>query len=518
MRKTTSPAADEIPKGLIESFALHLEERLGWSFPPSRRSDLLRKAEATAIALGYSDAETFIRHMTARQWTREEIQSLSEFFTVGETWFYRNKEDFDNLRDDVLPDIIERRRVAGRHLRVWSAACCTGEEPYSLATYLDECIPNARDWRISILATDINSTFLRRARAGIYREWSFRTTPNYLRDRYFSRTDDGRFLLAERIREMVDFSYLNLVSDHYPSSRAGLDEVDIIFLRNVLIYFSEEQIGRVLERMHKTLAFDGVLIVSACEAPFCDPNLFRQLSESSVSIFHKAAPPKKVAEPRKAAGIRAHAKKGNSKPRPDRDRRTSVPHSARRTQSGIAATESSRSEGAGDESDYNAAKGMFADGNYRQAAALLEDFIRQAGAGEHGEDAYRLLIEAKVNLGDLDAALRISAEATGKYKLAKRLYYLKALVHQAAGENIRATEILRKAIYIDPDYVMAHFMLAHLELNMSRPGFAAKHLETSLKLLQNMDLNDIVEGSEGLTVGRMREMVDRLIAREGGEK
>ena len=121
------------------------------------------------------------------------------------------KEYFAFLEEKVLPELIELRRTTGKYLRIWSAGCCTGEEPYSLAILLDKILGDTKDWNITILATDINPIFLRKASAGIYGKWSFRDTPEWVRERYFTKTKENHFELLPKIRKRVSFTCHNLV-------------------------------------------------------------------------------------------------------------------------------------------------------------------------------------------------------------------------------------------------------------------------------------------------------------------
>ena len=186
------------------------------------------------------------------------IQAL----TVGETYFFRNQAHLKALRESVLPDLIEQRRRAGdRRLRIWSAGCASGEEPYSLAMLLRDLVPDIESWSIDLLGTDINEFFLERARQGFYRSHSFRgETRDWLQQRWFTASEGG-FQLVPEIRRMVRFESLNLISDTYPIAAS----MDIILCRNVTIYFDREETRRVMGRMYDTLAENGWLIVGHSE-------------------------------------------------------------------------------------------------------------------------------------------------------------------------------------------------------------------------------------------------------------
>lgn len=163
--------------------------------------------------------------------------------TIGETYFFRNAAHFAALRERVLPELLERRAGVGS-LRLWSAGCATGEEPYSLAMALADALPASPPWQVSILATDLNPQFLERARAALYGAWSFRETRDELRERCF--TPEGpRWRLRPELRRQVLFARLNLAEASYPAVANGTVALDLIFCRNVTIYFDEATRRRV---------------------------------------------------------------------------------------------------------------------------------------------------------------------------------------------------------------------------------------------------------------------------------
>jgi chemotaxis protein methyltransferase CheR len=160
----------------------------------------------------------------AAGWRPELLESLAARLTVGETHFMRVRPQIEALRNVVFPDLIGRR-AATRRLRLWSAGCATGEEVYTLAILLHEQFPATEGWNINFLASDMSDQALETARAGLYRAWSFRDTPQEFRNRYFT-PENGRWRLDERIRRMVYFTHLNLAADWFPSPTTS--DMDLI--------------------------------------------------------------------------------------------------------------------------------------------------------------------------------------------------------------------------------------------------------------------------------------------------
>jgi chemotaxis protein methyltransferase CheR len=193
-------------------------------------------------------------------------QRLIHAVTIGETYFFSNSPQLEALRMEVFPALINERRKAGiLQLRIWSAGCATGEEPYSIAIMLRELLPDIEAWNISLLATDINVNFLQEARAGLYRNKSFRNeTPEVVRERWFI-SGENDFQIKPIIQKMVSFRHLNLITDDYPSYDSSTMHMDVILCRNVTIYFSSDTTRQVASRFYRALNHNGWLVVGHSE-------------------------------------------------------------------------------------------------------------------------------------------------------------------------------------------------------------------------------------------------------------
>jgi chemotaxis protein methyltransferase CheR len=182
-----------------------------------------------------------------------------EAMTTNETFFFRDKAPFDLFQDILLPRFI-RERSATRRLRIWCAAASTGQEPYSLAMLLKESSARLAGWQIAIVATDISNEVLEKARAGIYNQFEVqRGLPARLLVKYFTQKGE-QWQIAPDIRSMVDFRYLNLIEDF-----GRLGQFDIVYCRNVLIYFDAQTKANVLRRIAQLMASDGSLVLGASE-------------------------------------------------------------------------------------------------------------------------------------------------------------------------------------------------------------------------------------------------------------
>ncbi|HEY6000791.1 MAG TPA: protein-glutamate O-methyltransferase CheR, partial [bacterium] len=269
-----------------------ISRRSGLYFPDSKRAELLATVGARAAALGWPDAiAEYVGFLERGEEGGSELRCLVSRLTVGETYFFRNRGQFDLLRERLLPDLIRARRDGWRRLRLWSAGCSSGEEPYSLAMVLLELLPDIADWDVHLLATDINEEALAAARAGRYRAWSFRDVEERYRQRFFT-AEGGVWRIRPEVQRLVTFRPLNLADDAFPSPATGTDSLDLILCRNVMIYFRPELCREITRRFHACLEERGALIVGHSEhSDLIDPAFARVFHGRTVLYCRHGASP-----------------------------------------------------------------------------------------------------------------------------------------------------------------------------------------------------------------------------------
>ncbi len=296
---------------LLPQLGQRLSAQMGLHFPPERWPDLERAIRAAAVELGFNDFQSCIHELVRAPVTKQQIEILASHLTVGETYFFRDKVGFGILEETVLPELIQARRGHEQRLRIWSAGCCTGEEPYSIAILLRQMLPDLADWQISIMATDINTRFLQKAAAGIYSEWSFRDAPAFLKRQYFTRLQNGKMALLPEILKMVQFSCLNLAEDVFPALLNGTNALDLIVCRNVLMYFSPEQTGKTLRKFHRALVEGGWLAIGAAEASPAALAEFKRPVPGIAGFFQKRTIPQSNQPHQSATVVRGGALRGD---------------------------------------------------------------------------------------------------------------------------------------------------------------------------------------------------------------
>lgn len=492
--------ADDVLAQFSDCIATHT----GLHFPRKQWRTLERGMACAAREFGFEDPESCLQWIMSSPLSREQIEILARHLTVGETYFLREKRSLEIFEEEIVPELIRTRREDERHLRIWCAGCSTGEEPFSVAILLKAMGAALQDWNISIIGTDINPHALGRGAEGVYGEWSFRSPPHGFRDKYFRRTGEGRFEILPQIRKMVSFSYLNLAEDVYPSLLNNTNAMDVIFCRNVLMYFTPDRARMVVERLHRSLVDGGWLIVSPCEASqllfsqfkavnFSDAILYRK---ESAGVGGQGAVPRDlgladarqfVPIPPLPAGIRFPPPPLRAPiPRPP------VPDSR-------PSFSASRSL-----PPYEEALALYERGCYPEAEEKLAAFLTANRA-----DAEATVLQCRVcaNQGKLAEARELLEQAIGADRLKAGLHYLRAMILQEQGAIDEAITSLKRALYLDQDLVLAHFSLGNLALRQRKMKESRKHFANALSLLDRYGPADILPESEGLPAGRLREII-----------
>jgi chemotaxis protein methyltransferase CheR len=230
-----------------------LLERTGLFIPPERANHLAYCLRAARRDMGFADLDSYLSVLQDSLPTHPAWQRLLHHLAIGETYFFR---DAAVLKERILPGLIARRRGDGSYtLRIWSAGCASGEEPYTIAILLHNLLPDIARWTITIVGTDINLEALSFARRGLYTAWSVRSAIPASADA-FLRPRGNRWQVADDIRHMVEFRYLNLIDSH-----VALTNADLIVCRNVLLYLDRRHHAPIATRLKAALADGGELLL-----------------------------------------------------------------------------------------------------------------------------------------------------------------------------------------------------------------------------------------------------------------
>lgn len=474
----------QLPTAVLQQFSEFVVGRTGLHFPPERWPALVRELEDAAADLGYSDVEACARMLMEAPLDRRYIDALAHHLTIGETYFFREPALWEALQAEILPALIAARRSADRHLRIWSAGCSTGEEPYSVAILLARLLPDLASWNVAILGTDIDVEALARAEHGAYREWSFRGVPDGLRQAHFEMAERSRYRVKGIGKRLPRFAHLNLVDDVYPSFTNGTNAMDIVFCRNVLMYFERSAAEAVVRRLHRALVDGGWLIVAAAEADAALFPGFASVRVGDVLLFRKEG--EAVAPVTQERRIGPGMAWGSE---------VAAPSSAGLFREPVAARE------------HGARRP--AEGRERRGAGVGGDRERR-GIADPFSSAKTLALACRdcANRGAFDEARRWGEAAVAADKCDPGLRYLLASVLEESGQPEDAKAALRQTLYLDPDHVLAHFALATLLRRLGQTSRAAAHFTVARRLLDANAADALLPDGEGMTAGRLREIID----------
>jgi chemotaxis protein methyltransferase CheR len=428
------------------------------------------------------------------------LERLTTELTVGESFFFRNEHHFKALREQVFPEII-RENAAQREIRVWSAGCATGEEPYSVAILLDQLLSDRGQWQISILGTDLNLAFQERARQARYRQWSFRQTDIHQNPRYFS-PDGEWFVLSPKVRGHVRFAYLNLVKDVYPSALTGTLGLDLILFRNVAIYLKPEVTKAIVERFQRALRPGGWLLLGEVELSLTPTAGLEAKQFDQATFFRKPleGPGECVLSGPAVAVPTAVLTAGN----PTTPLVPTLPHWGPLpwTGTGNRGTAPARSLKPPEAPFWEQVERCMAHKDFAEAQLVLN---RISSAKERAKNRLRY-VGLLLGFAELGRAREMLEICLREEPLLIEAQLWKASFAEEAGDLAAAEQAYRRALYIDRYCPMAHFHLALLLQQKGNQVGAHRSLHTTLKLIRGKDPHALVEYGEGICYGRLHEM------------
>lgn len=476
-------SAGAVTPELLETARVVVRRRTGLVFGPARtgafESGFVRAASRHPGVAPEHYLRSLERDSTA-------LDDLVAEITVGETYFFREPEQCSVIRHKILPAVgADKSRL--QPLRLWSAGCATGEEVYTLAMLLHES--GAQPARI--LGTDLSRSSLARARRGQYSTWSMRGVPGPTIEAWFDR-EGKRYTIRPALREGVEFQYLNLAEDTYPSLGTGLSAMDLIVCRNVLIYFDTEIIARVARRLLDCLSPDGWLVLGSS-----DP-MINELVECEVVVTTAGL----VYRPSGTTGPAV----GFTPLTPDVDYLT--PTEPASLEEPVASEPGQPAELESGASDVARAGEddpvvCFQSHRYERAAQLA------AGQLDQTPDSlphWIIWVRALANLGRLGEADRACIAGLDHHKTSPELFYLHAVLLTEASHHEAAAGAARRALYLDRGFVMAHLVLARSLTRLGDVIGARRSLENATRLLTALKADELVPASDGESAGRLAEM------------
>ncbi|WP_019904461.1 protein-glutamate O-methyltransferase CheR [Methylobacterium sp. 77] len=474
MRRPTRPVV-ELDAG-FPALKAKVIARTGHHYYADKDDLLFDRLRKRFKACRLSDSASYLAHLNADATGPAEWAALEAEITIGETFFFRYAEQFTALRRTILPGLIAARAEA-KSLRIWSAGCSTGAEPYSIAILIHELLGDAlTEWRIAITGTDISTEALATARAALFGRWALRTLPPEEHDRYFvcgpsvpGIAREGSFTLRPEFRRMVRFEQHNLMSLLDGTAPAQLAGFDLILCRNVLIYFQADAVLGIVRGLGRRLVPDGWLLIGHAEPnpafagtlrPVNLPGTvaYRPMSADAAPDPLPAKPMVPVREPVPAPFLPVFEPPLASEP-------TAIP---------------------------------------RAEIALLPASVVEESDPDTVLDAVRSLADS----GRIAEGWRMVRTALLATPTDARLHYYDGLLAYGLGRETEAERALRGALYLDRTFVMAHYQLGLLLGALGRLAEADRALDNAIRFARAQPSGAAVAEGDGLTAGQLVESAD----------
>ena len=465
-------------------FQALVQQRSGLLLATLANSSLMVAVQKRMRATQTTRSSAYYAHLLADDGEFDELVSL---LTINETYFYREPQQLELLTEHILPTLLASfGATPQRPLRILSAGCSTGEEPYSIAIAVREKYGESAASLVSIAAGDIDQHALQRARQGVFAEYSFRAMPPELRQRYFTREASRGYRIDETVAAMVDFHPLNLLEDELPKP---LCDVDVIFFRNVSIYFDATSRARIQRTLHAALRETGYLLLGTAETLANDIGVFALHQERNVFYFVKGAPrpsPKIMLKPKR-----------EPRPRPATAARKTPPAAPPPQPAPPAAIDAGQIE---------AVRAQIRAGRYGAALERLSPLRRAVP-----DDVDALLLESYALLQSRRFA---EAAALAGQLLETDHWSVEAMVllgfaAKWQDDSAAAIEHFKNAVYTRPDCWPAHYYLAGLLL-ATQPVKAQREFRTVLlQLAANPDPDGGLRLPLGLPVDDIRFLCER---------
>ena len=426
---------------------------------------------------------------------KEEFPQLLNLLTIKETYFFRNQPQFKVLREKILPEIIKRKtkeRLYHSQLRLWSAGCSSGEEPYSLAMSIREVISNLKDWEIEILATDISPEALEKAERGIYGKRAVKYTDKVYLDKYFKRLE-GKYYLKDEIRGMVKFLYHNLVNDVFP------EKLDLIFCRNVTIYFKRPLTEKIIGKFYQSLNEGGYLIIGHSETLYGMSSGFELVNLKDAFVYRKVSPVRRArpVEKNVSNGVRLKEKVKEWQshlPSPSL-LSPSFPGADSSSPAGLAVGERRPTDVPFDaETSFGQALGYYRKRDYLKALELCQKALPKLS---NPARAYHLLGCIYADQGEYEKSKEPLEKALEYDSLLFDAYFKLGIVCIKLKKPEEAIANLKKTVFLSPDFALAHFYLANLYRDFKEDNKARREYENTLKALNSNSKAELDEFGGG---------------------
>jgi chemotaxis protein methyltransferase CheR len=456
-----------------------INELLGLHFLENQWDSLERRLKQFADALQIDNSpENISQWISQHDIPKNELEVLIDHLTICETYFFREKLALNLLKEKIIPSIEASSQKEKMHLNIWCAGCSTGEEPYSLAITLKESLPWPEQWEVTLLGTDINARALEKARGGIYSPWSFRDTPAAIKKKYFSESEKN-LVIKPDIKKMVQFSRHNLATDPFPATSDGGKQWDVIFCRNVLMYFSPDVIKRITGKIYDSLKSEAWLITSQVELNDDYFGVFKRVMFDN-GIFYRKSPKETLITQQEQSLFANKSRPSFLSPKQERKHSTAQAGQRNRLKTSTQV----------------------------QIKKQEHSLISQKSDDQFVSKEMELFVKGRAlaDAGKLDeAAAAMSTLLTNGGGQAEHFFvYATILIEMERFQE--ADQNLVRALYLEPDHHAARLNRSQLLRKTGKHVQASKEMRNLLDDISTFDDHEPLPHLDGMTAGRVRQM------------
>ncbi len=432
---------------------------------------------------GIKSPYDYIQFLQYNKEKESEFIELLKDLTVQHTFFFRNKAHFSVLAEKILPETISNNLFYGKKIRILCAGCASGEEAYSIAITLFEKIPDPENWDLQVLAVDISTIALEKAKQGVYSRKSIREVDEKLLGKYFIPADGtkGLYQINDKVKAIVNIKYLNLLDEEYPTG------FDIVFCRNVIIYFNFATSTRIIDNFYKIMNVNGFLFLGHSESLLGISNKF-ELEDFNTSMVY-----------RKCSLIEIKNENPSEIPIPyqyDNLETNEIPPVA---VTGMIANQENEKKS---NELFIRARTCFEVKKYDEALNLCLESLK---IDDKSQECQILVVDIYANTGRLDEAIFVCRKLLREDPDLIYGYFILAILFSRKKLFPEAKNYFKKVLYLDRTLCMANFNLAIIYQGEGDVKGAIKEYRNTITLLERFSKDDILEYSGGFKVGFVME-------------
>lgn len=437
----------------------YIIQATGLAYYRAKQDALAENIEKRLLNHGFATCEAYLNLLLLDKVGDIELDELITSLTIGETYFLRYAEQFNALRDVILPEVIKRKKN-DRRLRIWSAGCSIGAEAYSISILLQRNFAQLlQGWEVSILGTDINREFLARAQEGRFDAWAFRSVPKDFQRSNFEQVGPKSWLILPQFRARVSFQYHNLVSTPFPSLLNNIFAFDIILCRNVMIYFGQDLIEKLVGQFYSCLVDDGWFLVG-----YSEPNLefydqFERHSVPGATLYKKSSLANGTASIPLFNSVASRGQHPEFVPVSQAWSPPQLPEIL-----------------------------------LPDPAPLVDVFAPPKNESDLES------IKDMANRGELEKALVYCERLLETEKLNPILYFYHSLILEQLGLAEESEKALRRAIYLNRQFILAHYHLGLLLQKSGKVNEAIRYFKNAFEFLSRRDPKGIIPDSDDCLV------------------